>query len=201
MRLVTTFDLSRPGASRFGVSASSIAWNSERSLMRCAPQSDGELRRGDAPHLLVVRLEEVLVEPPTEPRRDEPFEGVWFFGWWTRTQRYDATQRTASTGPRLRSTFIGDERVVVELALVEDAALPRPAEEVLLAEDLPPEVVDRADLGEEAVAADVEAPAVALDGATDPADHVVGFEDGDGLRRDPPSSSRRPRSDPPGPRR
>ena len=37
-----------------------------------------------------------------------------------------------------------DERVVVELALVEDAALARPAQEVLRAEDLPPEVVDRA---------------------------------------------------------
>ena len=38
MRLVTIFDLSRL-ARRFGVSASLIAWNSDRSLMRCAPQS------------------------------------------------------------------------------------------------------------------------------------------------------------------
>jgi len=44
--------------------------------------------------------------------------------------------------------------VVVELALVEDAALARAAEEVLRAEDLPPQVVDGADLGEETVTAD-----------------------------------------------
>ena len=50
-------------------------------------------------------------------------------------------------------------------------------QEVLVGEDLVPEVLDRLDLGEEAVAADVEAPAVALDGAGDAADHVVGLED------------------------
>ena len=38
-------------------------------------------------------------------------------------------------------------------------------------------------LGEEAVAADVEAPAVALDGAADPADDVVGLEHGGRRRR------------------
>ncbi len=43
-----------------------------------------------------------------------------------------------------------------------------------------PEVLDRLHLGEEAVAADVEAPAVALRGAADAADHVVGLEDGRG---------------------
>ena len=37
-------------------------------------------------------------------------------------------------------------------------------------------VLDLLHLGEEAVAADVEAPAVALDGAADAADHVVGLE-------------------------
>ncbi len=42
-----------------------------------------------------------------------------------------------------------------------------------------PEVLDRAHLGEEAVAADVEAPAVPFDGAADPAHHIVGFQDDD----------------------
>ena len=40
-----------------------------------------------------------------------------------------------------------------------------------------PERLDLLDLGEEAVAADVEAPAVALDGAADAADDGVGLED------------------------
>jgi len=43
-----------------------------------------------------------------------------------------------------------------------------------------PEGFDLLDLGEEAVAADVEAPAVALDGAADAADDVVGLKDGGG---------------------
>ena len=44
-----------------------------------------------------------------------------------------------------------------------------------------PEVLDLGDLGEEAVAADVEAPAVALDRPADAADDVVGLEDRAGL--------------------
>src|SRR5690606_18268839 len=72
------------------------------------------------------------------------------------------------------------EGVVVVLALVVDAAHPRPHHEVLVGQDLVPEVVDLLHLGEEAVAADVEAPAVALDGAADAPDDVVGLEDGRG---------------------
>ena len=48
----------------------------------------------------------------------------------------------------------------------------------LVAEDLVPEVLDRLDLGEEAVAADVEAESLVLRGAGDAADDVVGFEHG-----------------------
>ncbi len=43
-----------------------------------------------------------------------------------------------------------------------------------------PQHLDGRDLGEEPVPADVESPAVALDGTADPADHVVGFEHRDG---------------------
>ena len=53
-----------------------------------------------------------------------------------------------------------------------------PQHEVLVGEDLVPERLDLLHLGEEAVAADVEAPAVALDGPADAADDVVGLEDG-----------------------
>ena len=68
------------------------------------------------------------------------------------------------------------ERVVVELALVEDAAHAGAEHEVALGQDLVPQLLDLGHLGEEAVAAEVEAPAVAHDGAADAADHVVGLE-------------------------
>ena len=79
--------------------------------------------------------------------------------------------------PRFLSAFGGLERVVVVLALVVDAAHPRPQHEVFVGQDLVPEGLDLLHLGEEAVAADVEAPAVAFDGAADAADDGVGLED------------------------
>src|SRR5437763_10947702 len=72
------------------------------------------------------------------------------------------------------------DRVVVELAAVVDAAEPGPAQEVVASEDLEPEILDRLHLREEAMAADVEAPAVTLGGAADPADDGVGLEHGRG---------------------
>src|SRR5206468_4391847 len=59
------------------------------------------------------------------------------------------------------------EGVVVVLAVVVDAAHAGPEHEVLVLEDLVPQSLDLLHLREEAVAADVEAPAVALDGAAD----------------------------------
>jgi hypothetical protein len=72
----------------------------------------------------------------------------------------------------------GLERVVEEPAAVVDAAHARPHQEVLVGQDLVPQRLDRPGLGEEAVAADVEAPSPALHGPADAADHVVGLEDG-----------------------
>ena len=109
----------------------------------------------------------------------KPSSVSWFFGLRTRTQRYDSDAPHRFERAEVAQHVHEAERVVVELALVEDAALARPAEEVLRAEDLPPQVVDGAHLGEEAVATDVEAPSVALDGAADSADDIVGFEDRD----------------------
>jgi hypothetical protein len=77
----------------------------------------------------------------------------------------------------------GPDRVVVELALVVDAAHARPQEEVVAREDLVPQALHRGDLGEEAVPADVEAPALALHRAGDAPDHVVGLEHDDGVLR------------------
>src|ERR1019366_10464186 len=59
------------------------------------------------------------------------------------------------------------DRVVVVLTPVEDAAHARTEEEVLVGQDLVPELLDGYHFGEEAVAADVEQPTVALHGAAD----------------------------------
>ena len=146
-------------------------------LMRCAPKSAEISDAGTAPDLLGVGLEEVPVEPPSVVAGDVALEVGLVL------RRPDAHPRV-----RRRATHRLDEpeaaqrverldRIVDELALVVDVAHPRAAQELVGAEDLEPEIVDRLHLGEEAMTADVEAPAVALDGAADPADDRVGFED------------------------
>ena len=132
----------------------------------------------DAPELLVVGLEEVPVEAPAEAGDDPALERRLVL------RRADAGpdvgQHAAGT-PRQMPRFLQRvrrlQRVVVVLALVVDAAHAGPQHEVLVGQDLVPEGLDLLHLGEEAVAADVEAPAVALDGAADAADHRVGLED------------------------
>ena len=83
-----------------------------------------------------------------------------------RVDQAEAAQRVA-----------GLQRVVEELAVVVDARQARHRDE-LVAEDLVPERLHRLDLGEEPVAADVEAKALVLHGARDAAHHIVGLEDG-----------------------
>src|SRR5581483_6515420 len=68
-------------------------------------------------------------------------------------------------------------RVVVVLAVVEDPAHTGTEQEVALGQDLVPERFHLGHLGEEAVAAEVEAPAVAQHGPADAPHHVVGLED------------------------
>jgi hypothetical protein len=64
MRLVTCLELVRDAPAKRARIGSHTALHSDMPLMRCAPQS-AEISDGrDAPHLLVVGLEEVLVEPP-----------------------------------------------------------------------------------------------------------------------------------------
>src|SRR5205085_6573270 len=66
-----------------------------------------------------------------------------------------------------RHDVLGDERVGEELAPVVDAGEPWPREE-LVAEHLVPEPLDRAELREEAVAAEVEPVPPELDRLRDP---------------------------------
>src|SRR2546430_1024335 len=111
MRLVTIFDLSRFAPERLGSQAcftpSHTARNSERSLMRWAPQS-AESSDAGTPHTfsLYVLKKCRYRRQPKRPAM-KPSSVSWFFGGWTLAHRYDATHRVASTGPRLRSAFIG----------------------------------------------------------------------------------------------
>src|SRR5581483_9190457 len=126
-----------------------------------------------APDLLRVRLEEVLVETPSEATRVEALEVLLVL----RRLDPDPQVRPAAAHrldePERLQCLQGHDRVVEQLPPVEDAAHPGTAQELVLAEDLEPEVVDRLDLREEAVSADVEAPPVALDRPADAADDVV----------------------------
>ena len=130
----------------------------------------------DPPHLLGVGLEEGPVEPPAEPGRHPAFEvGLVLGGAHTDPQ----VRQCAAHGfddPQVAQGVGGPQGIVVELPPVEDAAHAGTEQEVVVVEDLVPQVGDGPDLGEEAVTADVEAPAVPQDGAADPAHHVVGLE-------------------------
>ena len=98
-----------------------------------------------------------------------------FLGGRTRTHS-DATHRLDRA--EVAQHVHRDERVVVELAAVQDATLARSVEHLLRREDLVPQLVDGAHLREEAVAADVEAPALALHCLADATDDVGRLEHG-----------------------
>ena len=141
-----------------------------------------DLRRRDAPDLLVVGLEEERVQAPAEALGDPLLEVL--------LGRVALEQRGPQIGeagarqldrPELLDDVGAVERVVEELAVPEDARLARALEE-LVAHDLVPEVVDLLGLGEEAVAAEVEAVALGVDhGLGEAAELVLGLDDDHGL--------------------
>ena len=97
-----------------------------------------------APDLLGVGLEEDPVEAPTEPRRGVALEGG-LVGRWTQPHPRvgdDAADRLDQ--PEVAQCVERLEGVVVELAVVEDAAHPGAHEEVLVGQDLVPQVRDGA---------------------------------------------------------
>ncbi len=129
-----------------------------------------------APDLLALRLEEVLVEPPAEPRGDETLQRGLVL---RRLDPHPEVRGHAAHGfdrSEVRQSVLRVDRVVVELAAVVDAAHAGTAQELVGAEDLEPEVVDRLHLGEEPVPTDVEAPPVAHRGAADATHDRVGLE-------------------------
>ena len=134
-----------------------------------------QLGRRDAPHLLGVGLEEVLVEPLAEAVGDPLLEVV------LAPLRLDGRPQVGHAGEeQLDRAELADDvhalqRIVEELAVPVDPRHARALEE-LLPHHLVPEGVDLLGLGEEAVPAEVEAVAVAHLGLGQAADLVLGLE-------------------------
>src|SRR6478672_9045989 len=100
MRLVTCFVFDVRERSHFGFNASQAARNSDRFLIRCAPQSAWISVHG-TPHtfsLWVLKKCRYRRHPKRETTN--PSSVDLSFGGRMRTQRYDPTTRTASIGPR-----------------------------------------------------------------------------------------------------
>ena len=169
--------------------AALAAEKKDRPLMRCAAHSARTSVAGHAPHLLGVGHEEVLVEPLAEAVGDPLLEVV--LAALGRDRGPQVGQQAARELDRaeLLDDVLPVERVVEELAAPVDARHAGATEELLL-HHLVPEVVDLFGLGEEAVAAQIEAVAVANLGLRDAADLVLRLEHDDGaplLREEVPS--------------
>ena len=138
----------------------------------------GHRADGHTPHLLGVGLEERAVEAPAEAGHEPALVVGLVLGRTDAGHRVAADALDGLDGTEVAQRVECLERVVEVLALVEDAALAGAEEEVAVGQDLVPQGLDLGHLREEPVAADVEPPAVALDGAADAADDVVALEDG-----------------------
>src|ERR1700752_4644924 len=99
MRLVTCFSFAVRERSHFGFSASHAARNSDRFLMRCAPQSAWISVHGTPQTFSLWVLKKCRYN--LQPKRDttKPSSVDVSFGGRMRTHRYERTQRTASIGP------------------------------------------------------------------------------------------------------
>src|SRR6266540_783908 len=149
----------------------------EREILNplCRPQC-ADLRPGNTPNLLRVGAEERVVEPAAEPRRDPFLERVRL--GITTVHRAKVGQRAAEGLPEPESPdhVLGSDRIVEEFTVVVDAR-ESAALQQLPAQYVFPEPLDRLQLREEAVAAEVEAVTVELDRLRDAADGAVGLED------------------------
>ena len=134
-----------------------------------------DLRAGHAPHLLGVGLEEDLVEAAAEPVDHPVLEGALVADGSEPRRRVAHADAGGLERPQAEQRVDRPERVVEEAAAVVDARHAIALEEVL-AEQLVPHLANARDLGEEAVAADVEAVAAVVDGARDAADDRVLLE-------------------------
>ena len=127
------------------------------------------VRHRHAPDLLGVGLEEGAVEAPAEAGHQPVLVVGLVLGRADAGPDVGEPAQDGLPQPEVAERVERLQRVVEELALVVDAAHAGPEHEVALGQDLVPEGLHLGDLGEEAVSAQVEAPAVALHGAADAA--------------------------------
>ena len=151
------------------------ALKKDRPLMRWAAQSARISSRGHAPDLLGVGLEELVEEPAAEAVHDPLLERVLLALGRDPRPQVGEERLGQVDRPQLLDHVRAAQRIVQELVVPVDPRHARALQE-LLAHDLVPEVVDLLHLGEEAVAAEVEAVAVAHGGLGDAADLVLGLE-------------------------
>ena len=137
----------------------------------------GHVGDGHPPHLLGVGLEEGAVEAPPEPGHEPVLVVRLVLGWADAGPQVGEAAQDRLPQAQVAQGVDRLEGVVVELALVVDPAHARAQHEVALGQDLVPQGLHLGHLGEEAVPAQVEPPAVAHHGAADAADDVVRLED------------------------
>jgi len=137
-----------------------------------------DLRRRHPPHLLGVGVKEELVQAPPEARADPVLERLGPAPTPAARERERVGGRAARELDRADlANDVGEaQRVVDEAPAPEDPRQAR-AHEQLLAQHLLPQRLDLAGLREEAMAAEVEAVAVALDRARQATDLAVGLKD------------------------
>jgi hypothetical protein len=146
-----------------------------------------DLRRRHPPDLLGVRAEEQLEQPPAEAVADPLLERLGVPACDAGPRR--AVRRRAARQldrPDLADDVLKAKGIVDEAPAPEDPRQPR-AQEQLVAEHLVPQVLHLARLREEAVAAEVEAVAVAHHRARQPSDLGAGLAHDDravGARED-----------------
>ena len=160
--------------------ADQAARKNDRFLIRWAAQSARISDVGHAPDLLRVRLEELVEEPAPEAVGDPLLVGVLLALRLDRRPEVGEERLREVDRAELLHHVRAAQRVVEELraplaVAPVDPRHPRALEE-LLAHDLVPEVVDLLHLREEAVAAEVEAVAVAHGGLGDAAHLVLRLE-------------------------
>ena len=176
--------------------AAFAAEKNERPLIRCAAHSARISVVGTPQTFSVYDLKK-----SSKSRRPNRFE--------TQSSSESSTLLRRSRGASVRrhaareldraelANHVGAAQRVVEVAVVPVDPRHARAPQELVAEHLVPERVDLDRLGEEAVAAEIEAVAVALDGLREPAHLVVGLEDE--RRSDSPGRAGSPAVRPAGP--
>ena len=155
-----------------------------------------DLRGRDTPHLLGVRLEEELEEPPAEAVRHPVLERLLDRIARRRGAQVRGHAARELDGPELADDVGAAQRVVEKALVPVDAGHPRTQQE-LLAEDLAPERLDLERLREEAVSAEVEAVTVDLDRLRETADLALRLEHDDRPLRLAEQVARREPSRPP----